>query len=401
MRQQVIPLSILAVLALAGVLYFTFYTDEPTLAAKPSVGPAADDTDPKPKKVVTDSPMFRGNPQRTGYFPTALNLNRKKSRSMLFFGSNDKFIYALDARTGDLIWKKETGGKVVSSPCVINGTVYIGSNDGKLYALDALGGQERWTFPTGLMVHASSVVKNGFVYFGAGKKLFSVRAKTGRKVWSLSVDSQLYSSPAVNDKAMFISTLNGTFYCIDYTKGKILWKLPKRSTSEEGSALVEENRVFVSSGENIFRALAASDGRELWAFDSKASTHSSATISGDRIFLGNSVGNIFALNKKTGEQIWKRRTNGEAGVTRAICLVEGMLYLSSARGFWALGAEKGEIRWFKYIGASSKSSPAFYNGTVFFGAYDKNFYALNAKDGKILWKFSTNGRIDSSPAVAD
>lgn len=45
------------------------------------------------------------------------------------------------------------------------------------------------------------------------------------------------------------------------------------------------------------------------------------------------------------------------------------------------------------------SSPALArDGTVYFGSWDKNFYALNA-DGRKKWQFTTAGEIVSSPAI--
>ncbi len=45
------------------------------------------------------------------------------------------------------------------------------------------------------------------------------------------------------------------------------------------------------------------------------------------------------------------------------------------------------------------SSPALaHDGTIYFGSWDKSFYALNT-DGKKQWQFSTAGEIVSSPAI--
>ncbi|RLI90614.1 MAG: hypothetical protein DRO89_05565, partial [Candidatus Altiarchaeales archaeon] len=53
---------------------------------------------------------------------------------MVFVGSRDNKVYALNESTGALIWSYTTGDQVWSSPAVANGMIFIGSNDGKLYA---------------------------------------------------------------------------------------------------------------------------------------------------------------------------------------------------------------------------------------------------------------------------
>jgi outer membrane protein assembly factor BamB len=56
---------------------------------------------------------------------------------------------------------------MVSSPAVGGGVVYIGSFDGNVYAIDAQSGQKEWAFQTGDIVHSSPAVVNGVVYVGS------------------------------------------------------------------------------------------------------------------------------------------------------------------------------------------------------------------------------------------
>src|SRR3989304_5363982 len=51
--------------------------------------------------------------------------------------------------SGALKWTFATGAPIDSSPAVVNGIVYIGSRDHNLYALDAATGEVRWKFATG------------------------------------------------------------------------------------------------------------------------------------------------------------------------------------------------------------------------------------------------------------
>ena len=60
-----------------------------------------------------------------------------------------------------LRWSFTTGSSVESSPAVSGGIVYIGSDDGKVYALDAATGQPHWTFATGSDVWSSPAVAAG------------------------------------------------------------------------------------------------------------------------------------------------------------------------------------------------------------------------------------------------
>jgi outer membrane protein assembly factor BamB len=126
----------------------------------------------------------------------------------LYVGSYDGKFYALDIRTGVLRWKFATGGErrfeakglhgmqpknqiiadpfdvFLSSPVVAEDIVYFGSGDGNLYALDARSGDLKWKFPTGDVVHASPAYANGVVFIGSWDSyLYAVDARTGKEKW--------------------------------------------------------------------------------------------------------------------------------------------------------------------------------------------------------------------------
>ena len=64
---------------------------------------------------------------------------------VVYIGSDDGNVYALNASTGAMLWSFTTGGRVESSPTVVNGVVYIGSDDDNVYALNASTGNKLWT----------------------------------------------------------------------------------------------------------------------------------------------------------------------------------------------------------------------------------------------------------------
>jgi outer membrane protein assembly factor BamB len=86
---------------------------------------------------------------------------------------------------------------VESSPAVANGVVYVGSDDGNLYALDVRTGAKLWSYTTGGLVQTSPAVANGVVYFGGGDdNVYALNASTGAKLWNYTTGNYLTSSPA-------------------------------------------------------------------------------------------------------------------------------------------------------------------------------------------------------------
>jgi outer membrane protein assembly factor BamB len=84
---------------------------------------------------------------------------------MVYLGSSDQYIYALDAATGAQRWRFQTGDRIVSAPTVTNGVVYVASteSDHHVYALDAKTGALRWRYEISGPYFAP-VAANGLAY---------------------------------------------------------------------------------------------------------------------------------------------------------------------------------------------------------------------------------------------
>lgn len=59
----------------------------------------------------------------------------------------------------------------------------------------------------------------------------------------------------------------------------------------------------------------------------------------------------------------------------------------------------GVLKWKFNTNAKTYSSPAVLYEKVYFGSEDQRCYALDAQSGKVVWKFKTSGAVNSSPAV--
>jgi eukaryotic-like serine/threonine-protein kinase len=68
----------------------------------------------------------------------------------------------------------------------------------------------------------------------------------------------------------------------------------------------------------------------------------------------------------------------------------------------AVGVSKFErVKWRFQTQGRVVSSPAVANGTIYVGSTDQNLYALDLDSGNKKWSFATDGPVVSSPAVSD
>jgi outer membrane protein assembly factor BamB len=104
-----------------------------------------------------------------------------------------------------LKWSYTTGSYVVSSPAVANGVVYVGSYDGNVYALQAKTGAKLWSYATDNSVDSSPAVANGAVYVGSwDHNVYALNASTGVKLWRYATSSAVESSPAVANGVVYV-----------------------------------------------------------------------------------------------------------------------------------------------------------------------------------------------------
>jgi outer membrane protein assembly factor BamB len=97
-----------------------------------------------------------------GFLPPAVG------NGLVYLPSTDHSIYAVDAATGALIWRFETGDQVNAAPALVGDTLYAVSNDGFVYALDAATGTELWRFAIAGEPDFGPVVTGGVAYVGTG-----------------------------------------------------------------------------------------------------------------------------------------------------------------------------------------------------------------------------------------
>jgi len=111
-------------------------------------------------------------PPISGYLWNIPRLGIQNSTSSPLISDNtiytalDKYLYALDIETHAKLWEVpfRAGDSLRSSPALGNDVIYIGSEDGRLYAVDATSGEELWHFTTSGEITSSPTLANGIIY---------------------------------------------------------------------------------------------------------------------------------------------------------------------------------------------------------------------------------------------
>lgn len=266
---------------------------------------------------------------------TEIESSPTEAHGTIYIGSQypDNALYALDATTRDphgaLQWRYQTGGAVRSSPIVADGLVYFGSDDWNVYALDAITGLEVWRFRTRGAVRSSPRVDNGIVYIGSDDGyVYALDATTGMLKWRRLVGgsaraagdggsicqgapqpSAIESSPAVGDGRVYVGSLDYNVYALDTVNGDVIWHYATGgdiwSSPAEGFGTV-----YIGSDDGGLYALDAATGALRWRCDLHGEVESSPALVNGTLYVGSDDHTLYAFDT-TGHQKWAYQTGGD------------------------------------------------------------------------------------------
>jgi outer membrane protein assembly factor BamB len=128
---------------------------------------------------------------------------------VLYLGSYDKRIYAVDARTGEVRWRSaEADNWFWTEPLVDGDTLFAGNLDGYVYALDRQTGEQRWRTEVGAPVRARTAVAAGVLVVPASDgRLWGLRTQTGEQAWPPQlVGGKLYADLATAPSGVYLAS---------------------------------------------------------------------------------------------------------------------------------------------------------------------------------------------------
>jgi eukaryotic-like serine/threonine-protein kinase len=363
-----------------------------------------------------DWPQFRFNPAHIGLNPYETKIS--------------------PANVGQLTtyWSHSIGkNKVSSSPAVVHGVVYIGSGENYVYALDAASGAVKWKRTVGgvgFSANSSPAVVSGVVYLGVHgfnqSYVYALDAAKGNLDWVTPIGNVFaYTSPAVDAGLRMVYMNSGyTLYGLSVSGGTVKWSTPI-GVSDASPAEVEGVvylGVFVGDPQTLqgpgVYALSAATGAVKWATplpNAKGVTYSSPTVANGLVYVGADDGFVYALTAATGVLKWHTLVTAAnpqfaTPVTSSPAVANNLVYVNTGLSVVALDANNGGIKWITPLPANAgDSSPAVANGVVYVGSNDEHHvYALAANGAGVLWThaIAPPGGVNSSdpacsPAVAN
>src|SRR6266487_750104 len=319
---------------------------------------------------------------------------------LVYIATFDGYLNAYDATTGTLRWQFPTGTNFanLSSPVIdpATGILFFGTLGfledqdhgvpSPFFALDAKTGKLLWSEILNGDDYAFPTMAFNNIYVGlaneGGGALLSIDETTGYINAQYQADGGVWGAVGVDVKTNRIFTGVGNpgdeVLAFDANTFK--------GTNTSIQPLLRFYRQTPGNDDDIGAAMAVANGV---------------------IYVDTKSGLVYALNENNGTEIWpspaKIRPNSIGNVSSpAVDSVNGVLYVGSLNDYlYALSTKDGSLLWKAQTHGKIYSSPALANGVVYVASNDHNIYAFDATTGAQLKSLQTKAPTFSSPIIVN
>ncbi|HET7086376.1 MAG TPA: PQQ-binding-like beta-propeller repeat protein [Rhizomicrobium sp.] len=333
------------------------------------------DSDLKPDPTVAATPVQLPPPYRNPEWPQPGG-----------YASNAMYHLAAPGRLRKL-WSQDAGkgndidSHLTSAPVVGGGLIYALDAEAHIYVFRAGDGHPVWD--------RRLAPKNGTDW----PTLWGLLGKRN----TFDPVQGMGGGVAYEEGRIYVTSGFGVVRCLDAKTGRDIWE-KNLGMPIVNAPVVNGGRIFVSTHDNHFYALAESDGRTLW--DNQGITESAgilastnAAVSGETVIAPYTSGEIFALRVQNGQVGWSDVLSRTGHVTALSALDDiagrpvidrGVVYAISQSGLMAaFSVNTGERLWSRDIGGIQ--TPWAAGDFVYVVDNNARLICLTRKEGRVRW----------------
>lgn len=239
--------------------------------------------------------------------PGAPSTSPSADADQVYVGTLDGSVYAYSLRKikelyGDrklpewsheaLVWRYQAAKEITSPPLTSGRTVNFASRDGSLYAVSAERRELTFQFETDKAIVAPMAQWGDTQYLASEDFTFyAINAASGRVKWSFIAGLPIRTSPEVVRGNLYIHPDRGGLFCLDAITGTQKWWLPRLSQF----VAVANDVVFARDDNKDMMMVSAANGRTVGRLATGRYTRHVSNDRTDRVYLGTDTGRIAAI----------------------------------------------------------------------------------------------------------
>ncbi|WP_170885569.1 PQQ-binding-like beta-propeller repeat protein [Bacillus alkalicellulosilyticus] len=251
----------------------------------------------------------------------------------------------------------ETGDAIYSSPLIIDQVLYVGSNDGILYAIDLKTNEAVWQFDTEKEIR-SEIVGEDTLFVAAEGVLYGIDRLSGKLVWSHDpgYDEEQVSrndewdyrdaSPLLHEGLVYYATDAGDILALNQETGELIWEYhsPKEAAIRT-TPIIKGGVVYFADYRGDIHAVDIQSKELVWTYAGSSPQTASMLLEGDTLIVGGRNTDVIGIDIENGKEIWYYTDEVGSWFTGEPVLTDGLLYIggSDARRVYVIDPSDGEV----------------------------------------------------------
>lgn len=312
-------------------------------------------------------------------------------------------IYTLDAEAevraygladGKLQWAKdlpnrdmeEDDGHLLAGGLAYgtDGRLYVTTGFAKVIALDAASGEEIWREDVGVPVRAAPTLNSGRVFaVTVDNQTIALAAQDGRKLWTHSGSPEVASllgapAPAADQGAVIVAYSSGELFALRIETGAVLWQdtvTAVRRTEAAGNLrdirarpVIAGTRIYVLGYSGLMTAIDLATGDRVWR--AELSGIHQPWLAGSFLYVLTENADLAAVSAETGEVLW----------------------VTHLQRWEDPDDKEGPVTW---------SGPLLASDRLVVGGSNEELLAISPYDGRVLGYLDVSGGVNLPPILAE
>lgn len=240
--------------------------------------------------------------------------------NILYSADHDGLVTAFKIASKDVYWRVNIEQPVGSPLTLYKNNVLLGTSTGQVVALDATTGEKRWvTQLSSEILAAPQVAMDIVVVRCVNGQLFGLNVETGKQVWlheqrTPALTLRGTSTPVIYGDLVLNAFDNGRLVANNLQSGKMIWQssiaVPRgrtdleRMVDADADPVIIDNIVYAVAFQGRLVAMQLGSGRIIWTRD--LDSYTGMVVDPYRIYLSDSQGLLWALDRTTGATLWKQ-----------------------------------------------------------------------------------------------
>jgi len=230
----------------------------------------------------------------------------------ILIATYEQLLIAFDAPSGRLLWTHRLDQRRITTPTISNGWLVVTLRDTTLVAFRATDGQELWRQQLGLTATANPSISGGRLYIplesDSGGAVRALDLSTGNYVWEQTLTG--IPGPILALDAIFVGATDNFFYRLRLDDGRVDWYV-RTGGDIYGLPAIDEERVYVTSLDNIVRALDRENGAQRWRMPLQGRPESGPIRVENSLVLSGLAPNIQMFHTETGRPMGRLTADNE------------------------------------------------------------------------------------------